>query len=173
MPSMPVVPRLNWFRRPVAVAASIAIAVAAFTAGSAAFSRDSTFAWHVRLASGDYATRAATSARLLEHTFYNGTGLWHMCAGMRCSTKNRDWGSDSLTYALWFRWMLTRDPAIPPLMRTLGDTAHSWVPGDRGSSDTVMWDSIANSREYQVTHSKVALAKAKAAFDWVDSVMAD
>jgi len=170
---MPVVPRLNWFRRPVAVAASIAIAVAAFTAGSAAFSRDSTFAWHVRLASGDYATRAATSARLLEHTFYNGTGLWHMCAGMRCSTKNRDWGSDSLTYALWFRWKLTGDPAMLPLLRTLAQTAHTWVPGDKGSSDTVMWDSIANSREYQVTGSATALAKAKAAFAWVDSVMAD
>jgi hypothetical protein len=170
---MPVVPRVSWFRRPVAVTASIAVAVAAFAVGSAAFSRDSTFVWRVRLTSGDYSTRAATSARLLEHTFYNGTGLWHMCSGMRCSTKNRDWGSDSLTYALWFRWSLTRDPAIPPLMSTLAETAHTWVPGDRGSSDTVMWDSIANSREYQVTGSQAALAKAKTAFAWVDSVMAD
>src|ERR1700745_3557383 len=127
---MPVVPRVSWFRRPVAVAASIALAVAAFAVGSAAFSRDAAFSWRVKLASGDYSTRAATSARLLEHTFYNGTGLWHMCTGMRCSTKNRDWGSDSLTYALWFRWSLTRDPAIPPLMRPLAQTAHTWVPGD-------------------------------------------
>jgi len=166
-------PPPRWSIRAVAIAGSLAVALVAFAAASAAFSRDHGFTWRVKLASGDYTARAATSARLLEQTFYNGTGLWHMCTGMRCSTKNRDWGSDSLTYALWFRWMLTRDPAIPPLMRTLGDTAHSWVPGDRGSSDTVMWDSIANSREYQVTHSKVALAKAKAAFDWVDSVMAD
>ena len=93
--------------------------------------------------------------------------------GHACSTKNRDWGSDSLTYALWFRWSLSRDPAIPPLMRTLAQTAHAWVPGDKGSSDTVMWDSIADSREYQVTGSPAALAKAKAAFAWVDSVMAD
>ena len=125
------------------------------------------------MASGDYTARAATSARLLEHTFYNGTGLWHMCSGMRCSTKNRDWGSDSLTYALWFRWSLTHDPAIPPLLRTLAQTSHAWAPGDEGSSDTVMWDSIADSREYQVTGSRAALIKAKAAFDWVDSVMAD
>ncbi|MGN6796196.1 MAG: hypothetical protein ACTHJW_27735, partial [Streptosporangiaceae bacterium] len=145
----------------------MAVAVAAFAAGSAAFSGDQGFTWRVRLASGDYTARAATSARLLEHTFYNGTGLWHMCAGMRCATKNRDWGSDSLTYALWFRWRLTRDPAIPPLIRVLARTAHTWVPGDNGSSDTVMWDSIANSREYQVTGSRVALAKAKAAFAWV------
>ena len=163
----------RWLLRPAAIAVSVAVALAALAAASAAFSRDHGFTWHVRMASGDYTARAATSARLLEHTFYNGTGLWHMCSGMRCSTKNRDWGSDSLTYALWFRWMLTRDPAIPPLMRTLANTAHLWVPGDNGSSDTVMWDSIANSREYQVTHSKLALAKAKAAFAWVDSVMAD
>jgi hypothetical protein len=161
------------FLRPVAIAVSVAVAVAAFAAASAAFSRDHGFRWRVRLASGDYSARAARSAGLLEHTFYNGTGLWHMCAGMRCSTKNRDWGSDSLTYALWFRWRLTSDPAIPPLIRTLAKTAHAWVRGDKGSSDTVMWDSIANSREYQVTRSKVALAKAKAAFAWVDSVMAD
>src|SRR5690242_18544571 len=163
----------NRYRRPAVVVASLAVTVGVLAVGSAAFSRDRAFEWHVAVASGNYTTRAATAARLLERTFYNGTGLWHMCSGMRCSTKNRDWGSDSLTYALWFRWSLTRDPAIPPLMRTLAQTAHTWVPGDRGSSDTVMWDSIANSREYQVTGSRAALAKAKAAFAWVDSVMAD
>jgi hypothetical protein len=35
-----------------------------------------------------------------------------------------------------------------------------------------MWDSIADSREYQVTGSPAALAKARAAFGWVDSAMA-
>jgi hypothetical protein len=165
----------GWRARTVAIGASVAVAAsaAAFAAVTAASGRDHSFSWRVRLASGDYSARAATSIRLLEDTFYNGTGLWHMCTGMRCSTKNRDWGSDSLTYALWFRWSLTRDPTIPPLMRTLAETAHLWVPGDKGSSDTVMWDSIANSREYQVTGLPVALAKAKAAFAWVDSVMAD
>ncbi len=143
------------YRRVTAVVVSVAVAAGAFAAGSAAFSRDRAFTWHVRLASGDYAARAAASASLLEHTYYNGTGLWHMCARMRCSTKNRDWGSDSLTYALWFRWSRTRDPAIPALMRTLAQTAHAWAAGD------------------EVTGSKVALAKAKAAFTWVDSVMAD
>jgi len=161
------------YRRPAAIVASLAVAAGVLAAGSTAFSRDRGFEWHVTLASGDYTARAATSARLLERTFYNGTGLWHMCSGMRCSTKNRDWGSDSLTYALWFRWSLTRDPAIPPLLSTLAQTAHVWAPGDTGSSDTVMWDSIADSREYQVTGARVALAKAKAAFAWVDSVMAD
>jgi hypothetical protein len=156
----------------VAITVSLAIAIAAFAAATAASSRNRGFSWHVRIAAGDYASRAARSASLLEHTFYNGTGLWHMCSGMSCSTKNRDWGSDSLTYALWFRWYLTRDPVIPPLLRELATTAHTWGPGDKGSSDTVMWDSIADSREYQVTGSSAALAKAKAAFAWVDSAMA-
>ena len=144
-------PAATRYRRQAAIAAAVAVIAAALAAGSTAFSRDRAFQWHVAVASGDYTSRAATSARLFEHTFYNGTGLWHMCSGMRCSTKNRDWGSDSLTYALWFRWSLTRDPAIPPLLRTLAQTAHAWAPGDEGSSDTVMWDSIADSREYQVT----------------------
>jgi hypothetical protein len=161
------------YRRTAVIVASLAVTAGALAAGSTAFSGDRGFEWHVALASGDYTARAATSERLLERTFYNGTGLWHMCSGMRCSTKNRDWGSDSLTYSLWFRWSLTHDPAIPPLIRTLARTAHAWAPGDEGSSDTVMWDSIADSREYQVTGSPMALAKAKAAFDWVDSVMAD
>jgi hypothetical protein len=119
---------------------SLVIAIAAFAAATAASSRNRGFSWHVRIAAGDYAARAARSASLLEHTFYNGTGLWHMCSGMSCSTKNRDWGSDSLTYALWFRWYLTRDPAIPPLLRALATTAHTWGPGDEGSSDTVIWE---------------------------------
>ena len=180
---MPGVPRLYRLRRGqpasrsryqhlVAITVSLVIAIAAFAAATAASSRNRGFSWHVRIAAGDYAARAARSASLLEHTFYNGTGLWHMCSGMSCSTKNRDWGSDSLTYALWFRWYLTRDPAIAPLLRTLATTAHTWGPGDEGSSDTVMWDSIADSREYQVTGSLAALAKAKAAFAWVDSAMA-
>jgi hypothetical protein len=128
--------------------------------------------WKFKVSTGDYAARADLSMRLLQHTFYNGTGLWHMCTGLPCSTKNRDWGSDSLTYVLWFRWMLTKDPAVPPIMRTLAKTAHQWVRGDKGSSDTVMWDSIATAREYQVTGSRTALAKSEAAFRWVDSVMA-
>jgi hypothetical protein len=46
------------------------------------------------------------------------------------------------------------------------------VPADKGSSDTVMWDAIADAREYQVTGSAAALAKSRQAFGWVDSVMA-
>jgi hypothetical protein len=156
-----------------AVSLLVAIAgVIAVVAWSGVTSRFREPDWKFKVSTGDYAARADLTMRLLEHSFYNGTGLWHMCTGLPCSTKNVDWGSDSLTYVLWFRWMLTKDPAVPEMMRTLAKTAHEWVSGDKGSSDTVMWDSIADAREYQVTGSQVALAKSKAAFRWVDSVMA-
>jgi len=160
------------YRRFAAVTASVAVGMAAIAAGSSALRHGRALAWHVSIATGDYARRAAMAASLLERRFYNGTGLWHMCVRLHCSTKNRDWGSDSLTYVLYFRWQLTGDASVPPIMRTLARTAHAWVPGDVGSSDTVMWDAIAEAREYQVTGSAVALAKARQAFGWVDSVMA-
>ena len=160
------------FRRVAAAAAGLAVGAAAIGAGSSALRQRSEPRWRISVATGDYAQRAARAVRLLERRFYNGTGLWHMCVRLACNTKNRDWGADSLTYVLYFRWMVTRDASVPPIMRTLARTAHSWVPGDAGSSDTVMWDSIASAREYQVTGSDVALAKAEQAFRWVDSVMA-
>jgi len=160
------------YRRFAAAAASVAVGAAAITAGSSVLRHGRQFSWHVRIATGDYADRADRAASLLERRFYNGTGLWHMCVSLTCNTKNRDWGSDSLTYVLYFRWLLTRDQSVPPIMRTLAGTAHAWAPGDAGSSDTVMWDSIADAREYQVTGSATALAKSRQAFRWVDSVMA-
>ena len=160
------------FRRFAALAASAVVSAAAIAAGSSALRPGREYSWHVSIATGDYADRAARAVSLLERTFYNGTGLWHMCVRLTCSTKNRDWGSDSLTYVLYFRWLLTRDPSVPPIMRTLSGTAHAWVRADAGSSDTVMWDAIADAREYQVTGSATALAKARQAFRWVDSVMA-
>src|SRR5215467_1799029 len=160
------------YRRYAAVAASLAVGLVAIAAGSSTLRHGRGSSWHVGVANGDFAGRATRAVRLLERTFYNGTGLWHMCVSLPCSTKNRDWGSDSLTYVLYFRWMLTRDPSVPPIMRTLASTAHAWVASDPGSSDTVMWDSIAEAREYQVTRSPAALAKSQQAFRWVDSVMA-
>jgi len=160
------------YRRFAATAASVVIGMFAIAAGWGALHHGRPVHWHVKIASGDYASRAARAMSLLERRFYNGTGLWHMCFQLSCNTKNRDWGSDSLTYVLYFRWMLTKDQRVPPIMRTLASTAHAWVPADKGSSDTVMWDAIAEAREYQVTGSPVALAKSAQAFRWVDSVMA-
>src|SRR6266487_3293521 len=130
-------------RRPAAAVLGVVLAATAAAAWSLTAGHARGHLWRVSVATGDYTARAAASARLLARTFYNGTGLWHMCAGMPCSTKNRDWGADSLTYVLWFRWTLTRDPAIPPIMATLAGTAHEWRPGEVGSSDTVLWDAIA------------------------------
>ncbi len=126
----------------------------------------------VNLGYGGYAKLATRTTNLIEHRFYNGNGMWHMCVWARCNTKNRDWGSDALTNTLAFRWMLTHDPSVLPYLRKLAMTAHTWVATDVGSSDTAVWDAVADLREYQVTGSGVALAKAKAAFDWVDSVRA-
>jgi len=166
------VPNVGYRLRRVVSLVFVLVAVGAIVAWSTVVKGSGQPTWHLTATYGSYSARADLSMRLLERTFYNGTGLWHMCVGLPCSTKNVDWGSDSLTYVLWFRWKLTRDPSVPPMMRTLAETARTWGPGDKASSDTVMWDSIAEAREYQVTGSKVALAKSKAAFRWVDSVMA-
>jgi hypothetical protein len=117
------------------------------------------------LASGPtYATLARKSIFMLEHTFYNGNGLWHMCVPLGvCNTKNMDWGSDSLTYDLFLRWQVARDPTVVPLLARLAHTAIRWRPAKSGSSDNMMWDAIAEVREYQVTGSKLALAKAETA----------
>jgi hypothetical protein len=126
----------------------------------------------VTLGHGGYANLATRSIGTIEHLFYNGSGLWHMCVGAQCNTKNRDWGADALTNTLAFRWTLTHDPSVLPYLRRLALSAHTWTASDVGSSDTAVWDAVAELREYQVTGSKVALAKAEVAFNWVDSVRA-
>ena len=154
------------WRMPARLAGIVAalVAVAAWSGGDAGQVQ-----WRFGVSSGDYAQRATRSVRMLEHEFYNGSGLWHMCVPVVCFTKNRDWGSDSLTYVLYLRWLLTRDPTVPPLMRALAASAPDWKPPDSGSSDTVMWDAVADVRDYQVTGAPVALAKAKDAFRWENS----
>ena len=164
--------RVSGYRRRAAVTLSVVLAALAVAAGSSALRSADGLDWQVRMASGNYSQRATLAVAALEHRFYNGTGLWHMCTGLTCNTKNRDWGSDALTYDLYLRWRLTGDRTVPPIMSTLAKTAVNWTAGQPASSDTVMWDAIANAREYQVTRSPVALAKAKTAFAWVDSVNA-
>ncbi len=124
---------------------------------------------YVRVTRSSYATLATRSIQLLETSFYNGTGLWHMCLPVICNTKNRDWGADVLTDLLYFRWMLDRDPSVVPLMRSLAQTAHLWLPGQVGSSDGVTWDAVAEVRLYQLTGEKIALTKAEAALKFVDT----
>jgi hypothetical protein len=164
--------RRRWARRLVRTTAALVAVVAGVTAIVAWTNSGDDFRWDMRVSHGDYAQRASTSVDLLEDDFYNGSGLWHMCEPATCFTKNRDWGSDALTYDLYLRWLLSGDHTVPPLMGVLARTSPYWAPAAKGTSDTVMWDAVADVREYQVTGSEVALAKAKEAFRWVDSVHA-
>lgn len=114
-----------------------------------------------------YAALAARAAVALERGWYNGAGRWYMCLPVRCAAGNGDWGSDSLTYALYLRWRVSGDPAVRPIMGALARTAYSWPAGASSWSDVPMWDAIAGAREYQVTGDPVALANARAAFGHV------
>jgi hypothetical protein len=109
----------------------------------------------------------------VERAFYDGSGGWTLCVpDVGCGASDSDWGSDSLTYALSFRWKLTHDPGIPPMLSALnaaGPTYGSCRAGTcTGWSDVPLWDSVAASREYAVTNEASALARAQAAFDFVD-----
>ncbi|HEX9064531.1 MAG TPA: hypothetical protein VF843_05450 [Streptosporangiaceae bacterium] len=86
-----------------------------------------------------------------------------------CSQRNLDWGSDSLTYALYLRWQFTGDRTVPPIMQALTSTARLYSAANGGWSDGPEWDAVADVREYQVTGDAVALQKAEAAFALVDS----
>ena len=132
--------------------------------------RDVATGRHVTVAGATYQTLAARSVRLLEGTFFNGSGLWHMCVPGHCNIKNRDWGADALTNVLYFRWATDHDRTVLPVVRALAQSAHLWTPGEHGSSDSVMWDAVADVRMYQVTGSDAALAKAEAAIRWLGSV---
>ena len=118
----------------------------------------------------DYADLGSSAANVLERRYYTGAGTWNMCLPAICDQKNFDWGSDSLTYALYFRWELTHDRSAAPIMTGLIGTAHQYGPADGGWSDVPEWDAVADIREYQTTGNVVALSKAEAAFNLVDSV---
>jgi hypothetical protein len=81
--------------------------------------------------------------------------------------RQRGLGVDSLTYALYFHWSITHDRAVRPTMTRLDSTAVSYSPATNAASDVPVWDSIADTREYQVTGSPQAMAKAEAAFRFV------
>jgi hypothetical protein len=97
----------------------------------------------------------------LEREYYHGAGEWNWCVPSRCGDGNRDWGADSLTYVLYLHWLLTRDPAVAPLMNALTATSPS---AHSGVSDVPLWDSIAAAREYEITGNPMALRKAENAF---------
>jgi hypothetical protein len=110
---------------------------------------------------GSYAALARHALVTLGREYYNGSGEWNLCVPLACGAGNRDWGADSLTYVLYLHWLLTRDPAVAPIMNALTRTAPST---HSGVSDVPLWDSIAAAREYEVTGNPEALRKAEASF---------
>jgi len=119
------------------------------------------------------AARAAAAVATLEHGYYRGDGRWNACLPARaCGSLTSDWGADSLSGALFFRWRLTRDPSVVPLLRALAGTATRYGTCVRGScgmwSDVPLWDAVAAARMYEATGDRGALAKAERAFAFVD-----
>lgn len=118
----------------------------------------------------DYAKLARSAITVLANRYYTGAGTWNMCVPAICNVSNYDWGADSLTYSLYFDWQLTRDPQVAAIMTALAGTAREYDVTGSDWSDAPEWDAVADIREHQVTHDQVALTKAQAAFDVVDSV---
>ncbi|MDQ6825770.1 MAG: hypothetical protein M3Z14_01045, partial [Candidatus Eremiobacteraeota bacterium] len=117
----------------------------------------------------DYAHQAVGA---LLQNFYDGSGRWRACVGV-CRASNSDWGADSLTYTLFFHWKTTHDASVVPYFRTLEQTAPMYRGPCTGAackswSDVPEWDSVAASRDYEVTGDLVALAKAAAAYQYVE-----
>jgi hypothetical protein len=114
-----------------------------------------------------FAAMSRQAVVTLEQRYYHPPGEWNVCLPARCGAQNLDWGSDSLTYALYLHWLTSRDPRVRPIMNALAATAYSYQPQTSSSSDVPAWDSIADMREYQVTGNPSALAKAEAAFSFL------
>jgi hypothetical protein len=117
--------------------------------------------------SGDAAARAMFAA------FYPGGGLWRDCTAADCHTENQDWGVDSLDYTTWLRWKSAGGSQFVPVARALAGTATAYGAPCTGLpcnswSDVPEWDTIADVREYQITHEPLALEKARRAFAFVD-----
>jgi hypothetical protein len=118
------------------------------------------------------AGREAT-ATLLD-VYYAGGGLWRTCNAVGCATSDSDWGVDSLTYALALRFRATHDPRLARILGSLARAAPVYgapcrAPDGCGSwSDVPEWDSVALADEYEATHDPAALAKAEAAYAFVE-----
>lgn len=134
-----------------------------------------------------YTAYADAALRTMMTSFYNDAG-WRLCP-KTCRSVNRDWGADSLTYALYLRWTTTHDPSLVPTFAQLAGTAPSypdspkctgWIKALCTWSDMPNWDAVAMLREYEVLHAQTfrhdvraaeqasaVLQRAVAAFDTV------
>jgi hypothetical protein len=119
------------------------------------------------------AGRDATSSLL--GVWYAGDGAWRACNAADCATGNSDWGYDSLTYVLAGRYTATHDRRLLGPLRALVQSAPTYpapctaVSGCDSWSDVPEWDAIALMDEYTSTRNPAALAKAEAAFAFVES----
>ncbi len=120
-----------------------------------------------------FAQAGSAALQTLLGVYYGGNGLWNQCNSPNCAQANSDWGADSLTYALYLGWATSPDSRIPPVMSALTATAPTYpgpcmVPSCESWSDVPQWDTIADLREYDVTHDSNALVKAEAAFQFAE-----
>jgi hypothetical protein len=121
-----------------------------------------------------FAQAAGDAVAALIRGFYAGDGRWRACTAASCSIGNRDWGDDSLTYALALRYTTTRSPALLSILRALAASAPTYPqacasPSPCSSwSDVPEWDAIALAQEYLSTGAPDALAKAERAFAFVE-----
>jgi hypothetical protein len=106
--------------------------------------------------------------------WYAGRGLWRMCNASGCPSLNRDWGADSLTYTLALRLRARHDARLLAPLRALARTAPAYAKpcssssACRSWSDVPAWDAVALLDEYAATGDRVALARAKSAFAFVE-----
>jgi len=105
----------------------------------------------------------------LETLWYTGKGSWNLCVYGGCGITDQDWGADSMIEALYLHWLSTKATAssVPPIMNAVAANASKYPTGNT-FSDVPMWDSIADTHEFQVTGNADYLAAAEAAFDYVD-----
>jgi hypothetical protein len=121
-----------------------------------------------------FATAGWQAVTTLLQVYYAGGGLWRACDATDCSTGNIDWGDDSLTYALALRYAATHEPELKAVLAALAGTAPTYgapcaTPSGCSSwSDVPQWDAIALVDEYEATGDPTALAKAEAAFAFVE-----
>jgi hypothetical protein len=122
------------------------------------------------------ATFADAGSRALDtllSTYYDGSGGWRLCNRPDCGSGSSDWGADSLTYALALRQQTAGDASIPPVLAALTTTLPAYgapcgLPDCGSWSDNPLWDSIAASRIYGITHDPAALQKAQSSFAFVE-----
>ena len=105
-----------------------------------------------------YRELADRATQTLLQQYFDPRGGWKLCPDPVCPSVNRDWGADSLTYALYLRWKTTRDATLVPTMDALVATAPVYPPPCRGVaglicswSDVANWDAVAEMREFEPT----------------------